>query len=309
MNRFCWSFLGMPRFAFRWFCWVAAIWGWSEIAGRSRGRLFSVSGWRSDPKSFHFEGLRRSSSGPPRPACSADARAQLGVERTVAGAWALLPSRDAMAPAASPAFSLIAILGSLITIYAVLVESQNEPTVQISPPPPLLSPPPPPPPPPPPSPPLPPPPPPPLPLSPPPPSPPPPAEQRGSPPPPHIQSPLQSERRAPPPPRPHKHEINTGKKVGLLFVGIAAILQIAVAGFLVYRRRQLLKAKDRFPWKFPHHRNTSNDEIQSGPTTRKILDWYTDRPIHREHWQTRIDSVLIQLHEPELGFSLRELRR
>ncbi|KDP22723.1 hypothetical protein JCGZ_01825 [Jatropha curcas] len=36
-----------------------------------------------------------------------------------------------------------------------------------------------------------------------------------------------------------KIKMNTGKKIVLLFVGIAAILQIGVVGFLVFKRRQL----------------------------------------------------------------------
>jgi hypothetical protein len=51
----------------------------------------------------------------------------------------------------------------------------------------------------------------------------------------------------PPPPPPSKnHPMNSGKKIGLLFVGIAAILQIGVVGFLAYKRRQLLKINDRY---------------------------------------------------------------
>lgn len=52
-------------------------------------------------------------------------------------------------------------------------------------------------------------------------------------------------RRHPPPPHPG-HKYNAGKKIGLLFVGIAAILQIGVIGFLVFKRRQLLIVKDRY---------------------------------------------------------------
>ncbi|KAB2613067.1 branchpoint-bridging protein [Pyrus ussuriensis x Pyrus communis] len=47
-----------------------------------------------------------------------------------------------------------------------------------------------------------------------------------------------------PPQRGHKY--NAGKKIGLLFVGTASILQIGVIGFLVFKRRQLLKVKDRY---------------------------------------------------------------
>jgi hypothetical protein len=35
------------------------------------------------------------------------------------------------------------------------------------------------------------------------------------------------------------NNMNAGKAIGLLFVGIAAILQIGVVWFLVYKRRQL----------------------------------------------------------------------
>jgi len=48
---------------------------------------------------------------------------------------------------------------------------------------------------------------------------------------------------APPPPP----KMNAGKKVGLLFAGIAAIMQVGVVGFLVVKRRQLLKNdEDRY---------------------------------------------------------------
>ncbi|KAG2728665.1 hypothetical protein I3843_01G210500 [Carya illinoinensis] len=48
------------------------------------------------------------------------------------------------------------------------------------------------------------------------------------------------------PPLPPKKTINTGKKIGLLFVVIAAILQIGVVGFLAFKRRQLLKLRDSY---------------------------------------------------------------
>ncbi|XP_062087807.1 vegetative cell wall protein gp1-like [Humulus lupulus] len=48
------------------------------------------------------------------------------------------------------------------------------------------------------------------------------------------------------PPPPHEHKINAGKKIGLLFSGIAAILQIGVISFLVFKRRQLLKVNGRY---------------------------------------------------------------
>ncbi|OMO70648.1 putative actin binding protein [Corchorus capsularis] len=55
-------------------------------------------------------------------------------------------------------------------------------------------------------------------------------------------------RHRPPPPPPHSnaHKLNIGKKIGLLFIGIAIILQIGVVGFLVFKRRQLLKVKGAY---------------------------------------------------------------
>ncbi|KAH6781266.1 hypothetical protein C2S51_006559 [Perilla frutescens var. frutescens] len=47
----------------------------------------------------------------------------------------------------------------------------------------------------------------------------------------------------PPPPPPKREKINTGKKVGLMFIGVAAILQVCVISFLFISRRQLLKAE------------------------------------------------------------------
>jgi hypothetical protein len=38
--------------------------------------------------------------------------------------------------------------------------------------------------------------------------------------------------------------MNAGQKVGLLFVGIAAIIQVGFVGFLIIKRRQLLKNTD-----------------------------------------------------------------
>uniref|UniRef100_A0A803NY99 Uncharacterized protein n=1 Tax=Cannabis sativa TaxID=3483 RepID=A0A803NY99_CANSA len=74
-------------------------------------------------------------------------------------------------------------------------------------------------------------------------------ESNKSPPPP-INSPhrhpFSHKRKPPPPPPPHEHKINAGKKIGLLFSGIAAILQIGVISFLVFKRRQLLKVNDRY---------------------------------------------------------------
>ncbi|CAI0419420.1 unnamed protein product [Linum tenue] len=65
----------------------------------------------------------------------------------------------------------------------------------------------------------------------------------------------------PPPPRPltamknsrrnttiikkHKRKkMNPGKMIGLVFAGVAAILQVGVIGFLVFKRKQLIK--DRY---------------------------------------------------------------
>lgn len=50
----------------------------------------------------------------------------------------------------------------------------------------------------------------------------------------------------PPPLRQRESKINVGKKIGLLFSGIAAILQIGVISFLVFKRRQLLKVTNRY---------------------------------------------------------------
>ncbi|OVA08359.1 hypothetical protein BVC80_209g86 [Macleaya cordata] len=40
-------------------------------------------------------------------------------------------------------------------------------------------------------------------------------------------------------------KINLGKKIGFLFAGIAGVLQVAVVGFLVFKRWQISKIKDR----------------------------------------------------------------
>ncbi|XP_010534928.1 PREDICTED: uncharacterized protein LOC104810363 [Tarenaya hassleriana] len=165
------------------------------------------------------------------------------------------------------------VLGLVFTIYGFLVvESQtgvpSPPTpVDNSPPPPLeeinSSPPPPPPldvavipAPPPPMPSEPPPPQPPLPPLPPTASPPPPPE---SPPPPPPRknsnfSPNRNRRLRPPPPPPRlqleekskRSELNTGKTVGIVFAGFAAMLQVCVVTFLVFKRRQLLKTRDSY---------------------------------------------------------------
>ncbi|XP_058106973.1 uncharacterized protein LOC131250711 [Magnolia sinica] len=42
-----------------------------------------------------------------------------------------------------------------------------------------------------------------------------------------------------------RHNFNLGKKIGLLFIGVAAILQVAVAGFLVFKGWRIAKMKDR----------------------------------------------------------------
>ncbi|XWS12141.1 hypothetical protein CRYUN_Cryun37aG0064400 [Craigia yunnanensis] len=98
-------------------------------------------------------------------------------------------------------------------------------------------------------------PPPPSPPSPSPPPPPPPAHSPSSshfrppPPPKHHKNQTNHHRRRPPPSHPphsHNHKLNTGKKLGLLFIGIFIILQIGVVGFLVFKRRQLLKVKGTY---------------------------------------------------------------
>lgn len=40
-----------------------------------------------------------------------------------------------------------------------------------------------------------------------------------------------------------KNKLNFGKKIGLFFVGIGAILQVCVVSFLVIKRRQLLRTE------------------------------------------------------------------
>jgi|UniRef100_A0A2N9FCS1 hypothetical protein len=181
-------------------------------------------------------------------------------------------------PLSSPTLVFLIIVFA-ISILGLHVESQpqndvNTPVLASS----LVSPPPPPPPPPPPSPPPPsppppsPPPPPPPSPGPPPPSPGPPPPPSPGPPPPPLPAPPPSQQPPPPPylrqpppaphhrsnkksdhtkpkppapqpPRPLKQSLNQGKKIGLLFAGIAAILQIGVVAFLVFKRRQLLMHK------------------------------------------------------------------
>ncbi|KAG4960377.1 hypothetical protein JHK87_037010 [Glycine soja] len=59
------------------------------------------------------------------------------------------------------------------------------------------------------------------------------------PPPPHRRH--HHRRPPPPPPPPPPHKMNAGKKVGLLFVGIAAIMQVGVVGFLNLGGRNMKK--------------------------------------------------------------------
>jgi len=77
-------------------------------------------------------------------------------------------------------------------------------------------------------------------------TPPPLTNKMGAPPPPHryIRNRRHHRLHAPPPPPP---KMNAGKKVGLLFAGIAVIMQVGMVGFLVVKRRQLLKSdEDRY---------------------------------------------------------------
>ncbi|XP_059303003.1 leucine-rich repeat extensin-like protein 3 [Lycium ferocissimum] len=168
---------------------------------------------------------------------------------------------------------IILTFGIFFILFTLPVNSQgNVNSTNLQPPPPEKLPPPPPPPhppppppysPPPPSPLAPPPPhpPPPPPYSPPPPSPlappPPPPSTQGAPPPPaskkkdaekkHLQHRHQNNPILRPPSQPSKgKKLNWGKRLGLMFVGIAAILQVCVVAFLIIKRRQLLKADSRF---------------------------------------------------------------
>ncbi|TYI27025.1 hypothetical protein ES332_A05G151100v1 [Gossypium tomentosum] len=151
-----------------------------------------------------------------------------------------------------PPLSRLVILsfGLLFTVFACFVESQ--PSNVSAPPPPSVPPPPPPPPHPPPQS-VPQPPPPVFPPSPPPPSPSPPLAPSRPPPPPadHHRNHTHHPRRRPPQySQNHKpstaNKLNTGKKLGLLFIGIVIILQFGVAGFLVFKRRQLLKVNGTY---------------------------------------------------------------
>ncbi|KAM7254530.1 hypothetical protein ACFE04_003910 [Oxalis oulophora] len=101
--------------------------------------------------------------------------------------------------------------------------------------------------------------------SPPPPSPPPPPPPPYSPPPPpppqappppfhkdHHSNKTHWRRKWPPPPPPVNQNLNIGKKVGLLFAGIALILQICVVGFLIVKRRQILNNKEQYQDRSSH---------------------------------------------------------
>ncbi|TYJ34144.1 hypothetical protein E1A91_A05G149000v1 [Gossypium mustelinum] len=136
-----------------------------------------------------------------------------------------------------PPLSRLVILsfGLLFTVFACFVESQ--PSNVSAPPPPSVPPPPPPV----------------FPPSPPPPSPSPPLAPSSPPPPPadHHRNHTHHPRRRPPQySQNHKpstaNKLNTGKKLGLLFIGIVIILQFGVAGFLVFKRRQLLKVNGTY---------------------------------------------------------------
>uniref|UniRef100_A0A5B7BQ58 Putative inverted formin-2 n=1 Tax=Davidia involucrata TaxID=16924 RepID=A0A5B7BQ58_DAVIN len=159
-----------------------------------------------------------------------------------------------------PALTLAVVgLGVLFGFFALPVESLGN-----------VTPPPPPPPPPPPQ--QSPPPPPPSPTPPPPLSPPPPSPSSPPPPPPSPPTPPSSPRPPLPPPPPKKRghrspkwqndnqnqprrgntsptseqKLNLGKMIGLMFAGIAAILQVCVVAFLIIKRRQFLKNNAAF---------------------------------------------------------------
>ncbi|XP_039017532.1 acrosin-like [Hibiscus syriacus] len=107
--------------------------------------------------------------------------------------------------------SLLLSFGLFFTVFPYFVESQSS---NISPPPPSSVPPPP--------------------SS--PPSP-PPVPYRPSPPPAEHHHHRTNHHRWRRPPQPsHDHKVNTGQRLGLLFIGIAIILQFGVAGFLVLKR-------------------------------------------------------------------------
>lgn len=50
--------------------------------------------------------------------------------------------------------------------------------------------------------------------------------------------------KTPPRPPPSGDKLNLGKKVGLLFTGVVAILQVCVVAFLVIKSRQVFKDQD-----------------------------------------------------------------
>ncbi|KAL3639791.1 hypothetical protein CASFOL_014759 [Castilleja foliolosa] len=86
-------------------------------------------------------------------------------------------------------------------------------------------------------------------------TPPPPPSYSTPPPPPPPPPPEPSRRHLTPPggvgpensiPQPERHTLNTGKKIGLMFIAIAVILQVCVAAFLFITRRQLLKAENAY---------------------------------------------------------------
>eukprot|EP01018_Ginkgo_biloba_P007591 Gb_26131 [translate_table: standard] len=51
--------------------------------------------------------------------------------------------------------------------------------------------------------------------------------------------------KSPPRKRPKKNGVNNGKKVGLLFAGIAGLLQVAMGFFLLLKRKQMLELVKR----------------------------------------------------------------
>lgn len=145
-----------------------------------------------------------------------------------------------------PSLLILTFLGVCFCFLALAVQSQQNVSPPPPPPPSKESPPPPPPPPPPPS-----------------PRPPPPSQQKHHPPPPaksvhsapemttsetkhsnhdkkHHNSYEKSHQLA------KKKKPNLGKKLGLVFVGVAGMLQVCVVVFLLIKRRQLLKAGSRF---------------------------------------------------------------
>ncbi|KAL1551746.1 hypothetical protein AAHA92_19546 [Salvia divinorum] len=47
-------------------------------------------------------------------------------------------------------------------------------------------------------------------------------------------------------PPPQKGKTNEGKKIGLMFAGVASLLQVCIVAFLLISRRQLLKAQNGY---------------------------------------------------------------